>query len=125
MSSCRFIQFFSWALLLNLSSRITRVFFFLHDLLFSASRFPFSFQLGVRCVSADGDSFTGTPGWLAAVEGASGTIPTPSSETTLSTYFQVKRVAILVTRIPLAKSALSLLLWLRDLFIADLPVVRL
>ena len=48
------------------------------------------FQLGVRCVSADDDAFTGTPGWRAAIEGVNGTVPTPSSETTLSTYFEVR-----------------------------------
>lgn len=48
-------------------------------------------QLGVRCVSAGGNRFRGTPGWRAAVEGANGTAPTPSSETTLNTYFEVRR----------------------------------
>ncbi|CAN0342100.1 unnamed protein product [Ectocarpus sp. 12 AP-2014] len=45
-------------------------------------------RLGVRCVSADGDSFSGTTGWRTAVEGANGTAPTPSSEITLNTYFE-------------------------------------
>lgn len=54
---------------------------------------PF-FQLGVRCVSADGDAFAGTPGWRAAIEGVNGTVPTPSSETTLSTFFEVCRLVL-------------------------------